>query len=263
MSALAARFLRRAKTRTNPVFFPERLRVLLHDDPDRYQRILDDPDSLDLLVWNIFGSLGNHSDREWLAHRLQAFGGSRVRAPVRLALWTGRDREPRLEPSPGYVATIRQRIEEAGGGEAEMREFTGAIDVPVRVESPDVLCLIDPVLERSRRGAGGRDRILELIDAGLEQARRIGKELAVTITYVSGTQAAREVSGRINRLRDPAHLAAELAHRGGNLPPVVLREVPWQRLIAMWEQEIPYLRLHSEPVRAFRTHLSERGLRAP
>jgi hypothetical protein len=134
MSALAARFLRRAKTRTNPVFAPDRLQVVLHDDPDRYQRILEDPDSLDLLIWNIFGSLATHSDREWLAHRLQAFGGSGVRAPVRLALWTGRDREPRLEPSPGYVAAVRERIEAAGGGEAELREFAGPIEVPVRMQ---------------------------------------------------------------------------------------------------------------------------------
>jgi hypothetical protein len=261
MSALAARFLRRAKTRTNPVFAPDRLQVVLHDDPDRYQRILEDPDSLDLLIWNIFGSLATHSDREWLAHRLQALGGAGVRAPVRLALWTGRDREPRLEPSPGYVAAVRERIEAAGGGEAELREFAGPIEVPVRIESPDVLCLVDPVLERSRRGTSGRDRILELIDAGLEQARRIGRELAVGITYVSGTPAAREVSARVNRLRDPSHLAEELPHRDDDVPRVTLREVPWQRLIAMWEQEIPYLRVAGQPVRAFLAHLSERGLR--
>jgi hypothetical protein len=111
-----------------------------------------------------------------------------------------------------------------------------------------------------RRGAGGRDRVVELVDAGLEQARRLSKTLAVAVVYPSGTEVGSEVSARMHRLRDPAVLAAELPHRT-QVPPVVLREVPWQQLLRMWEQEQPYLRLGGQPVKAFLEHARALGLR--
>jgi hypothetical protein len=42
---------------------------------------------------------------------------------------------------------------------------------------------------------------------------------------------------------------------------VILREVPWQKLLAVWEQETGYLRLGGQPVRAFLDHVAELGLR--
>jgi hypothetical protein len=108
-------------------------------------------------------------------------------------------------------------------------------------------------------GQAGRDRLVELVDVGLEQARRLSTSLAVAVVYPSGTAAASEVSARMARLRQPGVLAAELPARGP-LPPVTLREVPWQQLIRVWEQESPFLRLGGQPVRPFVERLRELGV---
>ncbi|MBA2528663.1 MAG: hypothetical protein H0V19_01655, partial [Euzebyales bacterium] len=201
----------RAKRRTNPLFFPDELRMLLGGE--RAERALTDPDSVDLLTWNVFSTLDTHRDRRWLAHRLQAFGGAAVRAPVRLSLWTGAEREPLLHPSPAYVAEIRRRAAEHGGDAASVAGFSAPVEVPVRVESPDVLALVETTVANVPRGRGGRDRIVELVDAGMDHARRLGRGLAVAFVYQSGTDAAAELSARLNALRDPARLAAELPYR--------------------------------------------------
>jgi hypothetical protein len=260
MNALASRLRRRPRTHTNPVFYRARVEALLADQPERLERLVTDTRSVDLLTWNVLASLARHPDREWLAHRLQMFGGTRLRAPARVALWTGRDREPRLEPTPGYLAAIRQRAADAAGDDDSLAAFAAPIEVPVRIESPEVLCLVDTTLDAYPRGAGGRDRVLELVDAGLEHARRLGKHLAVAVVYASGTQGAREVSARMQALRDRTALAAELAHRQ-HVPEVILREVTWQQLLATWRQEVGYLPLGGQPVRAFRDHAAELGLR--
>jgi hypothetical protein len=66
-------------------------------------------------------------------------------------------------------------------------------------------------------------------------------------------------STHINRLRDPATLAAELPYRS-RIPAVVLREVSWQQLLRLWEQELPYLRIPGQPAKAFAEHARSRGL---
>jgi hypothetical protein len=243
---------------TNPVFYPEQLR--LHVGDERADRAFEDPDSLDLLTWNIFASLDTHSDPEWLAYRMQALGGAGVTAPARIALWSGRDREPLLRPSHAYLAAARQRSQAAGGNGDSLAEVERPVEVPVRIESPRTLVLVD-VLDRGYPGGtGGRDRLIELIDAGLDHARRLSSTLAVAVIYPSGTQAGRDASARLNELRDPANLAAQLAHRA-TVPTVLLREVSWQRLISTWEQEISYLHLSGQPVKAFLELASRRGLR--
>lgn len=249
----------RTRTKTNPVFYADELRLELSGDAPRLERVLTDPASVDLLTWNVFASLDTHRDRDYLAYRLQQFGGSEVRAPVRLSLWTGRHREPLLRPSPGYVATVRERARAAGGSAVSTAELEAPIEVPVRIESPDVLVLVDTLLDHPRRGAGGRDRLVELVDAGLDHARRLSKTLAVAAVYPSGTPVAAEVSAGMNDLRDPARLAAALPHRD-RVPPVILREVPWQQLLRIWEQEAPYLELGGQPVKHFLQHVRGRAL---
>jgi hypothetical protein len=260
MSTLTARLRRRPRTRTSPVFYKARVEALLGDQPDRLDALLHAKDSVDLLTWNVFASLATHSDRDWLAHRLQAFGGSSLRAPLRLALWTGRDRGPSLGPSRGYIAAVRERAAAAGGDAEAVAAFTEPIEAPVRIESPDVLCLVDTTLGAAPRGSGGRDRLLELVDAGLEQARSLSKSLAVATVYSSGTEGAKELSARMHQLRDDKVLASELPHRRP-VPALTLREVTWQQLLAAWEQEIRYLQLGGQPVRAFLDHVRELGLR--
>jgi hypothetical protein len=249
----------RTRTKTNPAFYADELRLELAGDPQRLERILSDPDSVDLLTWNVFASLDTHPDRDYLAYRLQQLGGPEVRAPVRISLWTGRAREPLLRPSAGYVAAVRERARMVGGSAASTAELEAPVEVPVRVESPDVLVLVETMLGRYRRGAGGRDRLVELIDAGLDQARRLSKALAVAVVYPSGTPVAAEVSARVDALRDPAALAAELPHRE-RIPPVVLREVAWQQLLRVWDEESRYLQVAGQPVKAFREHLRARDL---
>ena len=245
------------RRRTNPAFWPAELRLQLGEE--RAERALSDPDSVDLLVWNVFASLETHPDRDWLAYRLQLLGGAGVRAPVRLALWTGARREPLLQLSPAYAAHVRRRAATAGGDDEDVAAFLAPVEVPVRVESPDVLVLVEATLAVVPAGIGGRDRLAELVDAGVEHARRLDKRLAVGFVYQSGTQAARELSARVTALRDPQRLARALPHRA-DLPPVVLREASWQQLLRVWEAEVGFLDLGGQPVRAFRQHCRARGL---
>ena len=243
----------------NAVFYAGRLEALLDDDPERLAAIRTHPDSVALLTWNIFTSLSTHADADWLAHRLQALGGSAVRAPVRISLWTGREREPLLRPSRAYRAALRERSPTAGGDGDGLAPFEQPIEVPVRIESPDALVLVDTIGTQYPRGAGGRDRLLELIDAGLDHARRLSRSLTVTVVYPSGARAAGELSARVNQLRDPGALRTELAYRP-SVDPVTLREMTWQRLIHLWNAERPYLDISGQPVRAFLEHLQQRGL---
>lgn len=247
------------KTKTNPVFYRDQLELLLDGEEDRLQRMVSDPASVDLLTWNVFTSLDTHSDRDYLAYRLQALGGAQLTAPTRTALWTGRRREPLLAPNPGYLALVNERAAGAGGGAAAVEHFRRPVEVPVRIESPDVLALVDTMGDAYPLGTGGRDRLVELIDVGLDQARRLSKNVAVAVVYESGTAAAQGVSARMQQLRDPGTLARELPYRNP-LPPVVLREVPWQQLLRIWEQETPFLRLSGQPVRGFVDHLRRRGM---
>ena len=256
---------------TNPAFYRRQLELECRDEPERLERVLHDPDSVDLLTWNIFMSLDTHTDREWLAYRFQAFGGAGVRAPTKLAVWTGRHREPLLRPAPGFVAAARSRADEAGGDETATATLERPIEVGVRIESPEVLCLVETLWERYPQGTGGRDRLVEVIDAGLDHARWLSKQLAVTVIYRSGSDFAGEMSRRVNELRDPEFLAAALPHRE-RVPRVLLREVNWQQLARVWETERRakrggfgpfsqrYLDLSGEPASAFARLLDRRGL---
>lgn len=245
------------RKRTNPLFHPEAFRLIAGDE--RADRALEDPESTDLLVWNVFSTLERHNDQRWLAGRLQQLGGPAVREPVRISLFTGGDREPLLEPPASYIASVRERARGAGGDEASVAEFAAPVTVPVRIESPDVVTLVDAVGEHGTRGHGGRERVVELIDVGLEQARRTGKNLAVAVIYTSGSAAAAELSARVNALRNEASLAGALPHRR-KIPPVVLREMSWQHLLRLWQTEVPYLDLRDQPVKAFLAHCRDRGL---
>lgn len=249
--------LLRAKTKTNPVFYPDRLRRVLDDDPGRLERIFYDPNNVDLLTWNVFQSLDSEGDREYLADLLRPFAGNDLLSPVRLSLWTGRHHEPLLRPSPAYLRHLREQVGDSAGS---LGEFTAPFEVPVRMESPNVLTLIDTTLGGHPRGSGGRDRLVELIDAGLEHARSLSAALAVAVVYPSGTTLAAELSAHVNRLRDPTRRAGLMPWRSDRVD-VRLREVSWQRLLKMWEREREGLKLGGEPVKQFLEHTRRLGLR--
>ena len=248
------------RTTTNPFFYGTDLRAVLADEAPRLERIVSEPDNVDLLTWNVFASLDTHSDRDYLAYRLQSLGGGGLRAPLRISLWTGRNREPLLRPTGAYLDTVRERILAAGGSAAALDEFDDPIEVPVRIESPDVLVLVETALRIAPAGAAGRDRLLELVDAGLEQARRLDATLSVAVVSEAGTPAATLLSSRVEQLSDPARLAAELPHRD-RIPPVLFRELTWQRLLQLWDAEREWLDLAGEPVRSFVGHTRRLGLR--
>ncbi|CAN5615671.1 MAG: hypothetical protein M3493_09585 [Actinomycetota bacterium] len=249
--------LLRSKKHTNPLFDPERLRLLLGEE--RADRALTDPDSVDLLTWNVFSTLDSHRDHSWLAYRLQALGGPGVTAPVRLSLWTGAQREPLLRPPAAYVAHVREVAKAHGGDDAAVSDFAKPVEVPVRLESPGVLALIDTTVGTVARGRGGRDRLVELIDVGIDAARRLGNTLTIGVVYASGTAAAAQLSARVNALRDPHILAEALPHRP-SLPTITLRELSWQQLIRTWHNEADYLELGGQPVRGFLELCRRRGL---
>jgi hypothetical protein len=167
--------LRRARTKTNPVFYPDRVRALLAHDPERVDRMFTERDNVDLLTWNVFESMDSDPDRAYLASLLQPLAGADLHAPVRMSLWTGRHREPLLRPSPAYVRHLRARV----GDDPSLADFTRPLEVPVRIASPDVLALVDATIAEPLRGAGGRDQLVELVDAGLEHARYLSKALTI------------------------------------------------------------------------------------
>lgn len=247
----------RTTTRTNPAFYADRLRLVFQDQPERLQRMIEDPDSTDLLTWNVFSSLDTHRDQDWLAHRLQPLGGPGLRAPVRISLFSGRTQMPYLTPSPAYVRFVEERSAGLRGGREALGELTQPIEVPVRIETPDVLLLVDTAGDQLRSGAGGRDRLIELVDTGLEHARRLGTDLSVGLISAIGATA---IGDRVRRLRDAAQLADEVPWRS-DLPPVGLGHMTWAELLALWDQEAAYLDLAGQPVRAFRAAIARRGLR--
>ena len=260
-----------ASRRANPVFYAEELASLLADDPARLDRMRTDPRSVELLTWNVFASLDRHVDDDWLGHRLQLLGGDRMRGPLRISLWAGRDRQPLLLPSPAALADAKQRLEGVAGADAAVAELAAPVEVPVRIESPEVLLLVDTTLGGLAAGAGGRDRLVELVEVGLEQARRLSRTLAVCVVYPSGQPGAAEASARVNALRSATALAAALPWRerltpgvagvSPASPQVVLRDVSWQQLLALWEAERDYLDLDGQPVKAFIEHVRALGLR--
>ncbi|MGI9017111.1 MAG: hypothetical protein ACR2HR_08425 [Euzebya sp.] len=242
------------KTNYMPLFWADQARAELGEE--RFAAAQRDPLDLDLLAWNVFQGLQTHFDQDWLAYRLQQFGGTGVTAPVRMAMWTGVRTGPLLQPSRGYAEVIAQRALSAGAQAQDLATFRAPIEVPVRIEAPDVLCLVDTYLDAVDRGSGGRDRLLELIDAGLEHARHLSKTLAVAVVYRAGSPAARELSVRLEQLRQS--LPRELSHQPG-ASQVQLREVSWQQLLRVWESEAAYLDLDGSAKR-FLSYVKQHGL---
>ena len=214
----------------NPVFWPdEMLRVA---GLERFERARSNPDSVELLVWNVFQSLETHADPPWLAYRLEVVGGAGLRPPLRIALWTGRDREPLLRSADGTP-----------------------VEVPVRIETPDIVALVTTASPADLRAEG----LVRLIDAGLDHARRLGKQLAAGVVFEAGTPVGSAWTERLCELRDAERLAEALPHRK-ELPPVALHEASWQQLLETFEAELDYLRLGGQPVRAFLDHCRARRL---
>ena len=278
------------RTRANPVFYADTLRAWLSDEPGRAESIMNDPDSVDLLTWNVFASLDTHDDPDWYAHRMRMVVGNDARAPIKVSHFSGARRGPRLTPNREWIDAARARARSVrsgaasfgtggatGGGagtddaDAAVREATRHLDrpveVPLRVDAPGVLALVETMTGTYPIGHAGRDRLVELVDAGLDAAHRLSRRLTVTVVYEAGTAGARQASARLAELRDPARLAAELPHRR-RVPDVTLLEVAWQQVLRVWDTEAdartgpfrPVLRLGGEPVRAFRKHVRARGL---
>jgi hypothetical protein len=218
--AMLGRKRAQPKTVVNPVFWPDELRRAAGQE--RYDRIRTDPESVDLLVWNVFQALETHADQDWLAYRLEAVGGSGLRPPLRTALWTGRDRQPHLRSSPGAEP----------------------IEAPVRIETPDVVVLIAVATAKDLRADG----LAELIPAGEAHARRLGKRLAVGVLSDAGTPTASAWADRVRRLREQDALAA------------ALHQASWQQMLKIFEAEVDYLQLGGQPVRGFLEHCRARKL---
>jgi hypothetical protein len=248
--------LRRPRTRTNPVFYAERVRGLLAHDPERLERMFSEPDNVDVLTWNVFESMDSDPDRDYLASVLQPLVGNEARPPVRVTLWTGRHREPLLRPSTAYARHLRDTV----GDDPSLEAFREPIEAPVRIEMPDALALVDTTIDDLPRGAGGRNRLVELVDAGLEHARYLSKTLTVAVVYRSGTRTAAALSAGVNALRDPRRLAEALPWRD-RLPEVRFREQSWQDLLRVWAREQGNYRLSGEPVRGFLAYTAALGLR--
>jgi hypothetical protein len=242
------------RTRTNPIFYRDRIEALLSDEPQRLERMRTEPGSLDLLTWNIFASLDTHHDQAWLAYRLQALGGANLRAPVRMSLFSGAQRMPYLRPSAAYLDALHRRTGVDGDEQSSgVRAFEQPIEVPVRIETPDVLVLVDTGLERLRPGAGGRDRMAELVDTGLEHARRLSASLAIMVIANAGSAL---LETRIPALGEADAVARLLPWRR-NIPPVTFHGLSWSRLLHLWREERRDLDLDGQPVRGFQTYAQQ------
>lgn len=245
----------RSKARTNPLFYSERLAYRLSNEPGRLERMRTEERNVDVVVWNVFASLDSDEDREFLAGQLQTLAGNRLRAPLSLSLWTGVHREPLLRPSAAYRRWLDHHPDID-----DPSPFLAPIEVPVRIEAPDVVALVDVTLDEPLRGAQGRDRLVELIDAGAEHARAVGKHLVVACVYQSGTPAAAQLSARLNGLR-AEESRAEAMPWYATPPAVELRELSWQRLFRVWERSRDGLALSRQPVKHFLSYAARLGLR--
>jgi hypothetical protein len=244
------------RTRTNPVFYRDRLEALLSDEPDRLERMRIEPGNVDLLTWNIFASLDTHDDPPWLAYRLQTLGGVNLRAPVRISLFSGARRTPYLQASPAYIEAIHRRSGVDHAAADSVAIFEQPVEVPVRIETPDVLLLVDTALDRLRVGAGGRDRLAELVDAGLEHARRLASSLSVAVVANAGNPV---LDSRVQRLSDSREVARLVPWRAA-VPPVTIQSVSWTTLLQLWREEHRHLDLDGQPVRGFQS-FAERSAR--
>jgi hypothetical protein len=134
-----------------------------------------------------------------------------------------------------------------------VRAFEQPIEVPVRIETPDVLVLVDTGLERLRPGAGGRDRMAELVDTGLEHARRLSASLAIMVIANAGSAL---LETRIPALGEADAVARLLPWRR-NIPPVTFHGLSWSRLLHLWREERRDLDLDGQPVRGFQTYAQQ------
>lgn len=238
------------RTRTNPIFYQDRVELLLGEDPGRLERMRTEPANIDLLTWNVFASLDTHDDPDWLAYRLQAVGGPNLRAPVRISLFSGRERAPHLRPSASYVREIHERTGVQRPATDGIAVFEQPIEVPVRIETPDVLLLVETGHQRPRAGAGGRDRIAEIVDAGLEHARRLSLRLSIGLVLDGGSEV---LGSQVPRLATAKGMRTLLPWRDA-IPRIDVHGTPWSALLAIWEDEADRLALGGQPVRAFRTY---------
>ncbi|HSJ45850.1 MAG TPA: hypothetical protein VK923_14320 [Euzebyales bacterium] len=238
------------RTRTNPIFYHNRLELMLRDEPERLERMRTEPANADLLTWNVFASLDTHDDQDWLAYRLQDIGGPNLRAPVRMSLFSGRVRAPYLRPSTAYVREIHRRAGVAHGDHDGVAMFEEPIEIPVRIETPGVLLLVDTGRQRLRLGAGGRDRIAEVVDSGLEHARRLSSRLSIGIVLDGDSDVLRS---EVPTLATSERLVERLPWRGA-LPHVELHGAGWSTALALWEDEARHLDLGGQPARAFQSY---------
>jgi hypothetical protein len=239
-----------SRTRANPIFYRDRLEALLGDEPERLERMRTEPGNVDLLTWNVFASLDTHQDQRWLAYRLQLLGGANLRAPVRISLFSGAQRMPYLRPSSAYLRDIHRRTGVDHSTSDGVAIYERPIEVPVRIETPDVLLLVDTALDRLRSGAGGRDRLVELTDAGLEHARRLASSLSLGVVANAGSSV---LTSRLPQLADEHELRRALPWRA-SVPPVSFHGVSWAALLQTWREEHDYLDLDGQPVRDFRAY---------
>lgn len=261
---LASRILRSAmvktSTRPNPVIAGDELALVLGDDPDRLERARSDPSSTDWLVWSTFAPTHRDPDRlTRLPRVLAAVIGGGVSPPARTTIFAGRDREPLARPGREYLAHLRRSTDGQGGDAEALVTFGGPVEVPVRVEAPGVLALVDAFVRTPILGAGGRDRMVELIEVGLEQSRAVGKRLVVGVIYPSRNAHASEVSARLARLRTGAGLRAALPWRS-RVDDVELREVTWGEVLRTWESEAPYMGVGRRDARRFLDAARDLGL---
>lgn len=238
------------RTTTNPIFYPDRLELLLGGDPGRLERMRTEPGNTDLMTWNVFASLDTHDDPDWLAYRLQQIGGPNLRAPVRISLFSGRRRAPHLRPSTSYVRALHARTGVEPGDDDSIAAFKEPVEVPVRIETPDVLLLVDTGRQRLRAGAGGRERIPEIVDAGLEHARRLSSRLSIGLILDDGSDV---LTSQVSHLATAAGIAEQLPWRD-TVPRVDVHGTTWSTVLAIWADEAHRLNLGGQPVKAFRSY---------
>ena len=241
----------------NPILLKQDLLNLLGPEESadtQLKRILESPDSEDLLTWNIFWPLAKLGDPlAWAPGLLRTALGRDAPAELveglKVRLWHGRKGKEYYPPKEhdGWLrkrmleSNIRHLMDRARRG----RRLEGPTEVDIVLESPKLLVFIEAKylsdISADTSYDLTRDQIARNIDVGTFQAK--GREFFFILLTPGYFERSRIYWYKLNDYRgDPKYLASVLPHRVNGDHPVDCKKMAknigwllWHDVISVWK----------------------------